>query len=80
MPRHTRYFRIELTTLALARHRLRKRDPADLLEKNRSTVTRWLNGGLQRDRDDPELRHRLDALDYAISTPADNAPMRYVAP
>jgi len=72
--------RIELATLALARYRLRTRDLADLLEKNRSTVTRWLNIGLQRERDDPEFRRRLDTLDHAISTyESDNAPMRYVA-
>ena len=73
--------RIELATLALARYRLRTRDVADLLEKNRSTVTRWLNAGLQRERDDGDFGLRLDTLDQAISNrKTDNAPMRYVAP
>jgi REP element-mobilizing transposase RayT len=73
--------RIELATLALARYRLRTRDLADLLEKNRSTVTRWLNAGLKREREDDGFIRRLDTLDHAISShETDNAPMRYVAP
>ena len=45
------------------------------------TAGRCSHGGLQRERDDPELRRRLDTLDHAISThDADNASMRYVAP
>jgi hypothetical protein len=67
-------------TVALARYRLRTRDLADLLEKNRSTVTRWLNAGLKREREDDGFIRRLDTLDHAISShEADNAPMRYVA-
>jgi hypothetical protein len=68
-------------TVALARYRLRTCDLADLLEKNRSTVTRWLNAGLQREREDDGFIRRLDTPDHAISShEADNAPMRYVAP
>ena len=45
------------------------------------TAGRFSRGGLQRERDDLELRRRLDTLDHAISThESDNAPMRYVAP
>ena len=73
--------RIELATLALARYHLRIRDLADLLEKNPSTVTRWLNAGLQEERDDGDFSLRLDTLDHAISDrETDNAPMRHVAP
>jgi hypothetical protein len=54
---------------------------ADLLNKNPSTVTRWLNVGLQRERDEVEFWHCLDTLDHAISgRESDNASMRYVAP
>jgi hypothetical protein len=67
-------------TVALARYRLRTRDLADLLEKNRSTVTRWLNAGLKREREDGGFIRRLDTLDHAISShEPDDAPMRYVA-
>jgi REP element-mobilizing transposase RayT len=62
-------------TVALARYRLSTRDLADLLEKNRSTVTRWLNAGLKREREDDGFIRRLDTLDHAISShEADNAP------
>ena len=67
-------------TVALARYRLRTRDLADLLEKNRSTVTRWLNAGLKREREDDGFIRRLDTLDQAISShEADVAPIRHVA-
>jgi len=73
--------RIELATLALARYGLRTRDVAGLLKKDPSTVTRWLNAGLQRERDDVDFCLCLDTLDHAISgRESDNASMRYVAP
>ena len=73
--------RIELATLALARYGLRTRDVADLLGKNPSTVTRWLNAGLQLERGNGRFRCRLDSLDRAISDcHTGNASMRYVAP
>jgi hypothetical protein len=73
--------RIELATLALTCQGFRARDVAELLAKNPSTVTRWLNAGLQLERDKGRFRCRLDSLDRAISDRlTGNASMRYVAP
>ena len=73
--------RTELTMLALVRYGFRSRDIATLLDKHGASVTRWLNLGLKMEREDPEFRSRLDALDRAISNlDSDNATMRNVAP
>ena len=73
--------RIEFTTLAVARYGFRSRDVATLLNKHGASVTRWLNLGLKKERNEAEFRSRLDALDRAISRPGDdNATMRNVAP
>ena len=73
--------RIELTTLAVTRFEIRSIDIADLIGKHRSSITRWLNIGLNRQRDDRGFRLRLDFLDRKISSAArDNASMRRVAP
>ena len=73
--------RIELTTLAIARYCFRSRDVATLLNKHGASVTRWLNLGLNKERNDLEFRNRLDSLDHAISSSGDdNATMRNVAP
>jgi hypothetical protein len=72
--------RIELITLGLSRYRLRARDFATLLDKHGATVTRWLNEGLRRERDDTTFRQRLDDLDRKISDDRDNVTMRNVAP
>ena len=73
--------RIELTTLAVTRFEIRSIDIADLIGKHRSSITRWLNIGLHRQRDDRGFRLRLDFLDRKISSAArDNASMRRVAP
>ena len=67
--------------LALVRYGFRSRDIATLLDKHGASVTRWLNLGLKMEREDPEFRSRLDALDRAISNlDSDNATMRNVAP
>ncbi len=48
--------------------------------KDRSTITRWLNAGLQREHDDHDFCLRLDTLDHSISDrETDNAAMRSVA-
>ena len=72
--------RIELITLGLSRYGLRARDFANLLNKHGATVTRWLNEGLRRERDDSTFHQRLDDLDRAISGDRHNATMRNVAP
>ena len=72
--------RIELIALGLSRYSLRARDFATVLDKHGATVTRWLNEGLRRERDDPTFQQRLDDLDRAISDDRHNATMRNVAP
>ena len=73
--------RVELTTLAVARYRLRSSDVARLLDKHPTTVHRWLRLGLQLEQSDPAFRAHMDRLDTAISeADARNAAMRYVAP
>lgn len=73
--------RIELTTLAVTRFAIRSIDIADLIGKHRSSITRWLNIGLHRQRNDRGFRLRLDFLDRKISSAArNNASMRRVAP
>ena len=63
---HTRG-RIEFSTLAIGRYRLRVCDVANLLSKHRNAVTKWLNRGLRLERKDSEFKERLDYLDAAIS-------------
>ncbi len=73
--------RIELTTLAVGRYRLRSRDIAALIAKHPSSLTRWLKLGLLQERNDRTFRDRLDSLDRGISAAArNNASMRGVAP
>jgi REP element-mobilizing transposase RayT len=73
--------RIEFTTLAVTRFEFRSIDIADLIGKHRSSITRWLNIGLHRQRNDRGFSLRLDFLDRKISSAArDNASMRHVAP
>jgi REP element-mobilizing transposase RayT len=73
--------RVELTILAVTRFGIRSSDIANLIDKHRSSMTRWLNIGLRRQRDDRGFRLRLDFLDRKISSAArDNASMRPVAP
>ena len=73
--------RVELTTLAVTRIRIRSSDIANLIDKHRSSMTRWLKIGLRRLRDDRGFRLHLDLLDRKISSAArDNASMRSVAP
>jgi len=63
---HTRR-RIEFSTLAIGRYRLKVCDVAALLNKHRNSVTKWLNMGLRLESKDPDFKARLDHLDAAIS-------------
>ncbi len=40
-----------------------------LLGEGRSSLTRWLNLGLQLQRDDPTFRDQIDGLDRRIGQP-----------
>ena len=62
--------RIEFTLLAVTRFALRSSDLAALLKKHPSSLTRWLNKGLHREREDYEFRDRINKLDAAISSAA----------
>jgi hypothetical protein len=42
-------------------------DVAALLGKGRNSITRWLDNGLVKERDDPDFAARIDSLDTAIS-------------
>ena len=73
--------RVELTLLAVSRFGVRSRDIADLIQKHPSSMTRWLNQGLSRERTDAVFRERIDRLDGLISSAArNNESMRMVAP
>ena len=62
--------RIELTLLAVTRFDLRSTDLAALLGKHQSSLTRWLNLGLQRETEDQVFRDRINQLDAKISAAA----------
>lgn len=75
--------RIELTFLAVSRYGVRSREIADLIYKHPSSMTRWLNHGVTREREDADFRKRMNRLDRQISSAArdnDNEAMRRVAP
>jgi REP element-mobilizing transposase RayT len=73
--------RVELTLLAVSRFGVHSRDIADLIQKHPSSMTRWLNHGLTRERTDAVFRGRIDRLDRLICSAArNNDPMRRVAP
>ncbi|MDX2435529.1 MAG: hypothetical protein QNL88_00635 [Acidobacteriota bacterium] len=54
----------------VTRFDLRSSDLATLLHKHQSSVTRWLNLGLRRERQDPVFRDRINWLDAEISAAA----------
>ena len=62
--------RIELTLLAVTRFALRSSDLATLLHKHQSSLTRWLNLGLRREKQDPIFCDRIIQLDVEVSTAA----------
>jgi hypothetical protein len=59
--------RIELYVLAISRCGFRACAMAALLGKKRNSITRWLDKGLVKERDDPEFAARIDSLDSSIS-------------
>jgi REP element-mobilizing transposase RayT len=59
--------RVELTLLAVGRYGLQSGALADLICKNRSSLTRWLNFGLGQLGDDAYFRERIDDLDRQIA-------------
>ena len=64
--------RIELTLLAISHYGVRSRDIADLIDNHPSSMTRWLNQGIARERDDAVFREHIDRLDRQISAAARN--------
>lgn len=62
--------RIELTVLAVTRYNFRSTDLAAVLGKHQSSLTRWLNLGLQRETEDQVFRDRMKKLDVEISAAA----------
>jgi hypothetical protein len=67
--------------LAVARYGFQSRAVAILINKDRTSVTRWLNLGLHTEQNDAAFRNRLDFLDSSISAAADdNASLYIVAP
>ena len=68
--------RVEIAVLWVDRFGLRGRDIAELLRKNPASVSRRLELGARRERDDPDFRDRLNALDRLLSAPdANNVTM-----
>lgn len=59
--------RVELTLLAVGRYGFQSAIVAKLIDKNRSSLTRWLNLGLRLQQDDHSFRNRIDELDRLIS-------------
>ena len=59
--------RVELTLLAVTRFGLRSGDLAGLLGKHQSSLTRWLNLGLNQETEDKPFRDRINQIDFAIS-------------
>jgi REP element-mobilizing transposase RayT len=62
--------RIEITSLAVTRFALRSSDLARLLHKHPASLTRWLNLGLQREKEDPDFSERIDRLDKQVTASA----------
>jgi hypothetical protein len=66
--------RIELTTLAVGRYKLRSTDIARVIQKHPGSIARWVKLGLVNQKDDGAFRERIDNLDRKISWSArDNA-------
>jgi len=62
--------RVELTLLGVSRYCFRASDIAKLVNKHTSSMTRWINQGLLREREDPTFRDRINNLDQQISAAA----------
>jgi hypothetical protein len=59
--------RIALTLLAVGRYGFQSRVVANLIGKNRSSLTRWLNLGLRNLNEDTSFRNQIDHLDHQIA-------------
>ncbi len=64
--------RIELTTLAIGRYKLRSTDVARVIQKHPGSIARWVKLGLLSQQDDAAFLERIDHLDYKISWSARN--------
>ena len=62
--------RIELTALAVTRFALRSSDLATVLHKNPGSLTRWLNCGIRREKEDPKFLDRINHLDNEVTAAA----------
>ena len=55
--------------LAVPRYGFKCQEVAVRINKHHTSITRWLNRGLQAERDDLAFRNRINGLDASISTP-----------
>ena len=62
--------RVELTLLGVSRYGFRSTELAEIIRKHPSSMTRRLNEGLSREREDPRFRDRMCQLDRQISATA----------
>ncbi len=62
--------RVELTLLGVSRYGFRSSDLAGIIRKHPSSMTRWLNESLSRERKDRAFRDRILDLDRQISAAA----------
>ena len=66
--------RIKFATLAVTRYGMRSTEVARFLEKHPTTIARWINLGLRKQREDQSFRKLIDTLDSRISWSARNNP------
>jgi len=59
--------RIELTTLAVGRYKLRSADVARVVQKHPASIARWIKLGLLNQQEDVPFRERIYHLDRRIS-------------
>ena len=64
--------RIELTLLGVSQYGLRSSDLAALLNKQPSSMSRWLSEGVSLEREDPTFRGRINHLDSQVLAAARN--------
>jgi len=62
--------RIELTTVAVSRYKLRSTDVALVIHKHAASLARWIKLGLLKQQEDAAFRERIDHLDRLISSSA----------
>jgi REP element-mobilizing transposase RayT len=66
--------RIKFATLAVTRYGMRSTEVARFLEKHPTTIARWINLGLRKQREDQSFRKLIDTLDSRISWSVRNNP------